>query len=191
VINRENFLVKMDQFQKFFNREIEDEFLMDYYEILSEELNDAEFEFACKKVFRHEKFFPTPQNFLDHAKGSLDYQALDAWENKFSDELDESGKFALSSLGGKSAIARSENIEFMRKDFLSAYKAHKTAPPKAPKPALPQAPEPESYVPRQYTEEDLTWLEKAREADRLRTQEADRLRTQEAVRKCKEKLGIK
>jgi hypothetical protein len=183
MIDENVFLAEMTVLKKYFNRQIEDELLYRIYGILKDDLSTEQFQYSCQQIFRHEKFFPTPQNFLDYAKGSLDYQALDAWDNKFSDGLDESGKFAVSSLGGKNAIARSENIEFMRKDFLSAYKAHKTAPPKAPKPALPQAPEPVHYTPEVYSEEDLTRLEKAREADRLRTEEA--------VRKCKEKLGIK
>jgi len=179
MIDENVFLAEMAVLKKYFNKQIEDELLYRIYGILKDDLSTEQFQYSCQQIFRHEKFFPTPQNFLDYAKGSLDYQALDAWDNKFSDELDESGKFALQSLGGKNAIARSENIEFMRKDFLTAYKAHKTAPPKAPKPALPQAPEPMRYVPRQYTEEELNRQKKESEAN------------QEKVRKCKEKLGLK
>lgn len=116
----------------------------DWYQYLSAELNDDEFEaaiaLACRKFTRR----PSPQSLVDLALGTVQQRAMLEWADETYSPV---GEKALQRLGGAAARRFGDRPEYqLRSDFLDfyAYYADRMPPgstkiPKATQAALPGA----------------------------------------------------
>jgi hypothetical protein len=120
MIDKKLFGVRFAKLAKWFNRPIDDEIFKDFYEILSEELDDHEFEKACRLVIKHEKFFPAPQDLIDRIRGNIEQRALIEWKTEYA-RCSVVGKKAWDSLPPEEDIVA--EVKYRRKAFLEAYQA--------------------------------------------------------------------
>lgn len=103
-----------------------------YLEALDEELTTEQFLVACRRAFRYETFFPSPQNLIDHALGDFAAQADAAWDDimlrwggnqsVLTDEGSLSRKI-LNIIGGAHTLrnANDYGLRDMREQFLRRY----------------------------------------------------------------------
>jgi len=68
MINPKVFASEMALLQERFHRELSQSVLDRYYESLSDRLDDAQFQDACRRLFDDEDFFPSPKKFIDAAQ---------------------------------------------------------------------------------------------------------------------------
>ena len=80
MINRTEFTKRFAMLLDRFGRTMSEPGILEYYEILNAELNTTEFQHAAKTIYRHDQFWPTPQRFIDAARGSQDEHAQAAWD---------------------------------------------------------------------------------------------------------------
>lgn len=138
MINKEIFSEEMTLLAKYYGKQLDQYALKRLHEILSAELTNEEFVRACQQVFRTEKFFPAPIDFIACVKGSILQRALIEWQSEHA-LRSVVGKKAWGSLPPDEGIT--SEIKFRRKQFLEAYEAFaQTASPSelAPTPPLPR-----------------------------------------------------
>lgn len=129
MIDRKVFNREMNVLADRFNRDISPEVGNGYYEILSKELVAEEFKDACKLVFRHSRFFPSPQEIIEAVRGSNETRAEAEWAELIAAikynrraELTRTGRRALDSIGAEWAMSR-ESTVYLRREFLKSYMA--------------------------------------------------------------------
>lgn len=103
-----------------------------YLEALEEELTTEQFLLACRRAFRHETFFPSPQCLIDHALGDFLTRAEEAWDDMMgrlcggSDTLTDPGTLerqVLAKIGGGKMLAEASDYgrRDMREQFTRRY----------------------------------------------------------------------
>lgn len=103
-----------------------------YLEALEEELTTEQFLLACRRAFRHETFFPSPQCLIDHALGDFLARAEEAWDGIMSrlvgghellTDADTIERAVLAKLGGKTMLADASDYgrRDMREQFIRRY----------------------------------------------------------------------
>jgi len=107
-----------------------------YWSALTESLTDQEFEDACSRLARSNKFWPKPAEFLEAAKGGPEAQAWAAWEQllfavRFAGQyrsvkfLDSKISRMIKLMGGWVKVCEMTGVElpFRRQEFLKGYQA--------------------------------------------------------------------
>ncbi len=102
-----------------------------YARILIEEgMTREEWKAAVMAAFRYSRFFPSPQELIEYARGAEDelaetdwYHLVDSLFNNGPLVLSDTGRKALASLGGW-AYVREIFHPRLREEFLRAWKAH-------------------------------------------------------------------
>jgi hypothetical protein len=131
VIDQKVFAERMSMIYERFGRNPSKPVSAAYYQALSNSLTTQEFVTAAQRIFVENTFFPSPAEFVDKAKGKVEDAAQLEWmevmaaiakDRKF--QLSESGKAALEVIGGRWAVRNTENVSFLRKDFIAAFVAH-------------------------------------------------------------------
>lgn len=130
-----------------------------YYEQIDARLSEAEFVRGVKRVAYANRFFPSPKEIVDAARGGDERRRLahDDWlvihgallgpgraEDGWTDDLSEAGRKALDLIGGVSAVknVRKGRVNLLRKDFVRCHRD--LAPPDAHRPTLPEREEPKA-----------------------------------------------
>lgn len=118
-------VILLDRFKREFTQFSEEK----YFEILSEELNDAQFQFAINRSFRHDEFFPSPQKLINHAKGELEDTAALLWQritrNRTTVGFDPLAEKAFKDAGGFARLDYAQDqfeIREMRRDFEASFR---------------------------------------------------------------------
>lgn len=132
VIDQKVFAERMSMTYERFGRNPSKPVSAAYYQALSNSLTTQEFVTAAARIFNENTFFPSPAEFVDKAKGKVEDAAQLEWmevmaaiaKDRAFQGLTESGKAALEVIGGRWAVRNTENVSFLRKDFISAYVAH-------------------------------------------------------------------
>jgi hypothetical protein len=143
MINSRDFSAEMVKLLKHFSKDLDLDQLADFQEILSDELDTAEFFAACrnakKQLQPHPSFFPSPQWLIDSVLGTLEQRAVIQFQNL--DRLSAVGRQALEATGGIWTIRSSERPEAIKREFIANFLAlAKNASPEAlrmPENALP------------------------------------------------------
>ena len=129
MIDPKTFTEEMLELQAHFDRKLSDISFKRYQAILSQELTTDEFKqgviWAYRYLKPHPSFFPSPQEIIGASQGTLDDRALIDWVNILRDIslLSVVGRKALQSIGGSSTVRMSEKPDFLKRDFIAAYKA--------------------------------------------------------------------
>lgn len=141
------FTQEMIELQAHFGKALSDRTISRYKAIFDEVLNTDEFKRGVIWAYRyckpHPSFFPSPQEIIEASQGSLEERALLDWtkilENASS--LSPVGRRSLQAIGGSSTVRMSENPSFLKKEFISAFKAFaiNAAPAELRSPQLEQA----------------------------------------------------
>lgn len=80
MIDRTNFAAGFTLLLDRFGRQMGKPTIAEYQRILDPELSTDEFERATREIFREDTFFPSPQRFIDAARGSVKEHAEGAWQ---------------------------------------------------------------------------------------------------------------
>ena len=103
-----------------------------YYQTLTDNMDTASFQAACRVVFAENEFFPTPSQFMQATRSSEDVHALDQWElclrvmegePQIMDRMNAEGQRAVALLGGPARLGNTpiDSVPFVRRDFLAFY----------------------------------------------------------------------
>lgn len=120
-----------------------------YYEQVAARLSEDEFRRGVRRVSYSNRFFPSPKEIVDAARGGDERRRLahEDWlvvneallgpgraEQGWTDELSEAGQKALDLIGGVSAVknVRRGRVNLLRKDFVRCHRD--LAPPDSPRP---------------------------------------------------------
>lgn len=130
MISEVKFAVGMALLADRFGREVSDYVARGYLKVLNAAgMTDQEWEAATEHVFRHGRFFPSPQELIEGARGSAEILAEQQWGElmrAFRDNqkpvLSEVGKRAYENIGGYWTLSN-EPIQFSRMQFMKAFKA--------------------------------------------------------------------
>jgi hypothetical protein len=129
MIDRKIFNREMNVLAERFNRDITADVGNGYYEILNKELAQGEFRDGCKYVFRHSRFFPSPQEIIEAVRGSNETRAEAEWAELIAAlkanrraELTKVGRRAYDSIGSDWAM-KTDSTAHLRREFLRAYLA--------------------------------------------------------------------
>jgi hypothetical protein len=113
-----------------FDRALTKPVMARYYEILTVQMDTAQFEMASRRIFAEETFFPSPATFIEKALGSIKNNAelewlrlMEAQTKNERCELSQSGRRALTAIGGTWALRNVTNSSRLHSDFLSSYQA--------------------------------------------------------------------
>ena len=113
-----------------FDRKLSQPLTNSYYTALSNTLTTEQFIQAARLVLYEGNFWPSPAEFVDKVKGRIDEAAQLEWSEVMSAvtenrprRLTESGKAALSAVGGAFMVQNSTNPSGLRRDFIAAYVA--------------------------------------------------------------------
>lgn len=124
-----DFTLLMDRF----GRQMSEPTIAEYFRILNAELTTPEFETACSVIFRLDTYFPSPQRFIDAARGSATENGQGEWDELVRlaskgdtnlEGLSPRAVGAMRAAGGWNAIAYAEGpvaLATARKRFLEAY----------------------------------------------------------------------
>jgi len=147
MIDTKVFAVEFTKLTDWFSKEVSNTFLIEFKELVDNELTTEDFIKACKIARRnlspHPSFFPSPKFLIDSVLGSLEDRALIDWAKITVDAslLSPVGRRALQAIGGSSTVRMSENPSFLKKDFVATFKAFSigAAPDELRSPQLDQA----------------------------------------------------
>lgn len=110
-----------------FNREVSEVVYKGYFDILNSEMDTEAFKTAIRQVFRHNRFFPSPQEIIEACRGNVAdlaeaewYRLMEAAQSGQRADLSLLGKRALTAVGGDWAV-RTEPTSHLRREFLRAY----------------------------------------------------------------------
>jgi hypothetical protein len=123
------FAEEMIELQAHFDKTLSDRTISRYKSIFDQALTTDEFKQGVIWAYRyckpHPSFFPSPQEIIEASQGTLDDRALLDWVNINIDAslLSPVGRKALQSIGGSSTVRMSEKPDFLKKDFIAAFKA--------------------------------------------------------------------
>jgi hypothetical protein len=130
MIDQKAFSAGMALLSDRFNRDVSEELSRGYYAILNREMDTAGFKVAVQQVFRHNRFWPSPQELIEACRGRAEelaetewFRLMEAAQSGKRAELSISGKRALAAVGGDWAL-RTEQTSYLRREFLKAYLAH-------------------------------------------------------------------
>ncbi len=145
MIDRKIFAVGMGVLAERFRTEIAGPAQKGYHTILSEELNDEEFQIAVKLAFRHSQFWPSPQQLIDFVRPPANHavnagiafeRLLDAgeilvqgrpkcWRREVVHRMGKAVLVGFDAIGGNDRLREYEarELPFIRRDFVEAYKA--------------------------------------------------------------------
>lgn len=130
MLDKRIFTEQMSVLADRFDRKLSQPVAKSYFETLSNSLTTEEFLSAAKRIFHESVFWPSPAEFVDKAKGKVEDAAQLEWMEVMAAiakgrkaQLGESGKAALEAIGGRWAVRNTENVSFLRKDFIAAYVA--------------------------------------------------------------------
>jgi hypothetical protein len=153
MIDPKVFTEEMLELQSHFDRKLSDTSFKRYHAVLGQLLTTDEFKKSVIWAYRylkpHPNFFPSPQEMIEGAQGSIRDRALIEWS---SHEKSEIGRKAL-------AFCDSEKMDFRRKEFIENFLAFaKNAAPDELqiKPVIAIAPS-TSDRPRLRKPNPLTW----------------------------------
>jgi hypothetical protein len=145
MIDQTIFAEEMIELQAHFGKTLSDRTISRYKSIFDQELTTEEFRqgviWAYRNLKPHPSFFPSPKEMIDSVQGTIDDRALIDWVNILKDAslLSPVGRKALQSIGGSSTVRMSEKPDFLKKDFIAAFKsfAINAAPSETRSPQLP------------------------------------------------------
>lgn len=80
MIDRTRFVERFSILLDRFGRTMGEPSVKEYFEILTATLDTGEFMRASQVIFREDQFWPTPQRFIDAARGSAVDHAAIAWD---------------------------------------------------------------------------------------------------------------
>jgi hypothetical protein len=137
-----------------FNREPSTLLAAMYFDSLRERLSDEEFVAAASSIFESHRYWPSPRDFIQEAKGSAQADALEQWSrcqrqmrgaSGVAAELDAAGQRAVELLGGMHRLRQTvlEQVQWVRKDFLALYQQVREVEERQGVPALQPATEEE------------------------------------------------
>lgn len=140
MLNRRLFAFSMTVLFDHFNKKMEkDEVgktLMNWWYDALSDLSDEEFKTACQRVFLEERFMPSPLEFRFKVQPSSEEKALEEWSQVLKSAsnphrkppLSAAGEAALQDLGGLRGLGQmnTDQLHWVKKDFLSSYKTHYT-----------------------------------------------------------------
>lgn len=118
-----------------YNRQLQPEVVRIWKEYLDSQLTTEQFQQAIKITILESRFFPTAKELVEAVKGSGDVQVIEEWDtcvkaaaradNRMVANLSEQGKFALQSIGGLNKLGqtREEELGWVKKEFVAAWKA--------------------------------------------------------------------
>lgn len=121
-----------------FNRDFEPETLKRLHQRLSKQLSTEQFVQASQTVFDSNRFFPTIEEFVAAVKGNAETNALHEWDvcvkaaarddREMLKGLSSQGRSALHLVGGlyKLGMASEEDLRWLKKEFVSVWKATPT-----------------------------------------------------------------
>ena len=120
-IDKTIFATELKGLSDWFNRPISDDAKTKIYLILNDELSTDEFKRSIIWAWKHCTSFPSPNHMIEGVKGSIKDRAILEWSNV--QNLSEVGKKAFAEIGGSFAIKKSENLPFLRKEFIENFQA--------------------------------------------------------------------
>ena len=125
MIDKNVFAIELKNLSDWFNKPISEDALAKLYLIFSSELSTEEFKQSVIWAWKNCNSFPAPSKMIDSVQGTLDDRALIDWVNILRDIslLSVVGRKALQSIGGSSTVRMSEKPDFLKRDFIAAYKA--------------------------------------------------------------------
>lgn len=125
MIDKIIFSEELKDLADWFSKTITDSMKARLYLILSSELSTDEFKQAIIWAYKNCKFFPTPAELINSVQGTLEDKALIDWTKILVDAtlLSPVGRKALQAIGGSSTVRFSDKPEFLKKDFIAAFKA--------------------------------------------------------------------
>jgi hypothetical protein len=125
MIDKNVFAAELKNLSDWFNKPISEDALARLYLIFSSKLTTDEFKRSVIWAWENCNSFPAPAKMIDSVIGTLDDRALIDWVNILKDTslLSVVGRKALQSIGGSSTVRMSEKPDFLKKDFIAAYKA--------------------------------------------------------------------
>lgn len=99
-----------------------------YYQFLSRTLTTEEFICAANSIFAESTFWPSPMEFIDRARGSVEDQAQLEWmaiiaavaDNRPLPAISVAARSALKSVGDTWAVATSSDTPRLHRDFIAA-----------------------------------------------------------------------
>lgn len=103
-----------------------------YHVILSQHLNDEQFDAAVLISFQHDRYFPSPQELIDKVLNTHHEKALEAWQKVITANPrecfnwnDATGWECLRLIGGLRYVhdCDVEKISFLRHEFVAAYES--------------------------------------------------------------------
>lgn len=111
MINRTEFTKRFAMLLDRFGRTMSEPGILEYYEILNQELTTEEFTAAAREIHRRDQFWPTPQRFIDAARGGTEKElAGAAWRELMraaragqppkATELSPAERAGLKAIGG-------------------------------------------------------------------------------------------
>lgn len=106
-----------------FDKSFPDKAIRSFYELLSSQLTTEEFEIACNKAYGC-KFFPTPDELIGLAIGTIEERAEREWQD-IDSPFSVVGLKALNAIGGWWYIKNQcTQPAIARKDFIESYTRH-------------------------------------------------------------------
>lgn len=135
------FATELKSLSDWFNRPISESELGKLYLIFSNKLSTEEFKQAVIWAWENCNSFPAPSKMIEAVQGTLEDRALLDWTKILENPslLSPVGRKALQAIGGSSTVRMSEKPEFLKKDFIAAFKsfAINAAPSETRSPQLP------------------------------------------------------
>ena len=125
MIDKNVFTTELKNLSNWFNRPVSDDAVTKLYLIFSNKLSTEEFKQAVIWAWENCSSFPAPAKMIEAVQGTVEDRALLDWTKITVDAnlLSPVGRKALQSIGGSSTVRMSENPSFLKKDFVSAFKA--------------------------------------------------------------------
>ena len=160
-IDKTIFATELKSLSDWFNRPISDDAKTKIFLILNDELSTDEFKQSIIWTWKHCTSFPSPNLMIEGVKGSIKDRAILEWSD--IKNLSEVGKKAFAEIGGSFAIKNSENLSFLRKEFIENFQAFaRNAPPselQVKKSPIAIAPSPVDDRPSLRKPNPLTWTD--------------------------------
>lgn len=143
MIEKNVFAIELKNLSNWFNKPISEDSLAKLYLIFSNKLSTEEFKQAVIWAWENCNSFPAPAKMIEAVQGTLEDKALLDWVQITNDatQLSPVGRRALQAIGGSSTVRFSEKPEFLKKEFIAAFKtfALKAAPDDLRSPLLKKA----------------------------------------------------
>lgn len=133
MINRTEFTKRFAMLLDRFGRTMSEPGILEYYQILNEELTTEEFTAAAREIHRRDQFWPTPQRFIDAARGGSETElAANAWRRLTTaanqgqtPKLTPTERAALQAIGGFGELKAATHYQQdqLRRTFEAAHVA--------------------------------------------------------------------